>query len=392
MAEASLDELKAKLEKAEKENIVLKTEKLERENVTMKLEKIEAENAALRNEAKADKTPTASIPAQKTTSAPSNTQEVKSVARREPIERSVPTPREHFAIHREINYALDNIPKDDARREMTAAYKAPTEAVPVVVKPWQGIYAGINAGYGGNSIETSSSTYAPPVQGFSQAFVGSSSIGVGGPLAGGQIGYNHQFSNNVVLGTETVLNYADINNFNGARHSSNSNAIIGNGFQQTGSGTNYDRLGLNWLGTTRIRLGYAIGNFLPYISGGIAYGQLTSSLQSSNIFGLGYNCGPNCNGGLLGGAVTSGNNATTQAGWALGGGAEYRLADAWSIKGEYIYTSLGGITRNDTTIGTSGSTAFTQTTTGNYNLHQILVGLNYHTGWLGPAPAVAAKY
>lgn len=144
-AEASLDELKAKLERAEKENIVLKTEKLERENITMKLEKIEAENAALRNEAKVDKTTTASIPNQKTVAVTNNTPspEAKTVARREPVETSAPTPREHFAARKEINHDLDNIPKDDARREMTAAYKAPREEVPVVVEQWQGVYAGI---------------------------------------------------------------------------------------------------------------------------------------------------------------------------------------------------------------------------------------------------------
>jgi len=390
MADASLDELKAKLEKAEKENIVLKTEKLERENVTMKLEKIEAENAALRNEAKVDKTPTASIPSQQHASAPAYAPQAKTVARREVVETNDNPQREH-ASTKAINKALAAIPKDDERREMTAVHKAQISPEIISEKPWQGVYVGINAGYGGNIINTSTASYEP-VSNVSQAGVGTSSLGVGGPLAGGQVGYNHQFANHIVLGVESDLDYADINNFNGARNNSNANAIGFYGGNYTTNFTNYDRLGLNWLGTTRIRLGYALGNFLPYISGGIAYGQLTSSLFSTNSFSDSYNCGTNCSASFLSGAVTTGNNATTQVGWALGGGAEYRLADAWSIKGEYLYTSLGGITRNDTTIGTGGIVAFGQTTTGAYNLHQIRVGLNYHTGWLGAAPSVAAKY
>lgn len=114
-ADASLDELKARLERAEKENIVLKTEKIERENITMKLEKIEAENAALRNEAKADKTPTASIYAHKQATVTKNplSPEVKLEARKDPIEVRPPTSRENVAARREINQVSDNIPKDD---------------------------------------------------------------------------------------------------------------------------------------------------------------------------------------------------------------------------------------------------------------------------------------
>ena len=57
-----------------------------------------------------------------------------------------------------------------------------------------------------------------------------------------------------------------------------------------------------------------------------------------------------------------------------------------------LYTSLAGITRNDTTIGSGGLLSFTQTTTGSYNLHQVRAGLNYHTDWLAAHPTVVAKY
>ncbi len=225
-ADASLDELKAKLEKAERENIVLKTEKIERENITMKLEKIEAENATLRNEAKVDKTPTASIPTKKPFSNSSSSQEVKTVARREVIEANSPASRDHVAARREMNHALDSIPKNDPSRDMTAAYKTPREEVPVVVKQWQGIYAGISAGYGEAYVPYTTTMLGPAVGYFSGNITptvfntnqyptlssNNSSEALSGPVVGGQVGYNYQFSNRIVLGIETDLHYSDINN------------------------------------------------------------------------------------------------------------------------------------------------------------------------------------
>jgi outer membrane immunogenic protein len=376
----SLAELQARLEKAQKENLLLKAEKVERENLTMKAEALEQENAKMR--AEAGKGASQSV----AQAAPATAAPVKA----KPANVAAASTHDEVSPRRSVNRALDNIPKDDPRREMTAKAVpvSSVEPVPQTQRSWTGIYAGINAGYGGNSIDTSTSTYAP-APGFNQVFVGTGTVGVGGPLAGGQVGYNHQFANNIVVGAESDLDYADVNNFNGARHNTQGFAIAGNGFYQGGSGTNYDRLGLNWLGTTRVRLGYAIGSFLPYATGGVAYGELTSSLLSTNAANYNFNC-TGCS--STSGGISSGNSSTTQLGWTIGGGAEYKLADAWSIRGEYLYTSLGGITRNDTTIGTGNLIFFSQTTTGSYNLHQIRAGLNYHTDWLASKPAVVAKY
>jgi len=53
LADPALDALKARLEKAEKENLALKAEKVERENLAIKAEEIERENQRLRLESKA---------------------------------------------------------------------------------------------------------------------------------------------------------------------------------------------------------------------------------------------------------------------------------------------------------------------------------------------------
>lgn len=255
----------------------------------------------------------------------------------------------------------------------------PTHKDSVVVVPpmatWSGIYIGINAGYGGNSIDTST-TGLTAFGGTATSAVGTGSIGVGGPLAGGQVGYNYQFANNFLLGIETDLDYADISDFNGGRRNTTANNFGAGGFADS----NYNRLGLNWLGTTRARLGYAIGNFLPYLTAGVAYGELTSSISNIAIA----NFGPG-----VAGATQLGSNSVVQGGWAAGAGMEYMVAPSWSAKVEYLYTSLAGITTNVYGSGPGAAGNLAQVTTGAFNIHQVRAGINYHTNWLGSAPVIA---
>jgi outer membrane immunogenic protein len=62
------------------------------------------------------------------------------------------------------------------------------------------------------------------------------------------------------------------------------------------------------------------------------------------------------------------------SGWTVGAGIEAFIAPNWSVKGEYLYRSLG-------------SESYFGVPTGTLNLHSGQVGVNYHFG--GP---VVAKY
>jgi outer membrane immunogenic protein len=73
----------------------------------------------------------------------------------------------------------------------------------------------------------------------------------------------------------------------------------------------------SWLATARGRVGYAFDRFLPYVTGGLAVGDIKSSVSG----------------------VDSSTN--TKAGWALGGGVEYAIAGPWTAKVEYLYADLG---------------------------------------------------
>jgi outer membrane immunogenic protein len=72
-----------------------------------------------------------------------------------------------------------------------------------------------------------------------------------------------------------------------------------------------------WLGTVRGRLGYAIDRFMPYVTGGLAVGDI-----KNNISGIG-------------------SASDTKAGWTVGGGLEYAFNGPWSAKVEYLYVDLG---------------------------------------------------
>jgi outer membrane immunogenic protein len=71
-----------------------------------------------------------------------------------------------------------------------------------------------------------------------------------------------------------------------------------------------------WFGTARGRAGYAFNNILFYGTGGLAFGELK---------------------GLTFGGVSESH---TNAGWTLGAGAEFGLAQNWTAKIEYLYVDL----------------------------------------------------
>lgn len=184
-------------------------------------------------------------------------------------------------------------------------YKGPAYAPPPPpVFTWEGWHVGISGSYGGGASYTASTlyNYAAPAVLFADT-----SRGTTGFLAGVQSGYTWQFANNFVLGYESEFNYADVSTSN-------------NGGFAGGVNTR-----LNWFGAERLRFGYALGRFLPYITGGLAYGQVRT--QGVDFF--------------AGDAFIS-NASRWQAGWTVGAGLEYAVLDNISVKAEYLYTSMKG--------------------------------------------------
>jgi outer membrane immunogenic protein len=208
-------------------------------------------------------------------------------------------------------------------------YKAPP-APPVVAPPsWTGFYLGIEGGWGWAHAEQSDAT------GFD-----SGRFNVNGGLVGGTFGYNWQV-NQIVLGLEGDGSWADIHG---------STAGIGLGCDLTCSAK------LDALGTVRGRFGVAFGNFLPYITGGLAVGDIhgTESLL--------------------------GSGSSTEVGWTAGGGIEAKVSDAWSIKAEYLYADLGNHAIFDDDFG--GGVIESEHIKFTTNI--VRAGLNYHFNVGGP--------
>jgi outer membrane immunogenic protein len=159
--------------------------------------------------------------------------------------------------------------------------KAPAYAVPYT---WTGFYVGINGGggFGRSDVAAPFST---------------GTFNTSGGVVGGTLGYNYQMGQ-AVFGLEADGDWTHLNG----------SAACALTTCQTSN---------DWLATARGRLGYAVDRFLPYVTGGAAFGDI-----KTNVTGVG-------------------NATSTKAGWTLGGGVEAAIAGPWSAKLEYLYVDLG---------------------------------------------------
>ena len=66
-----------------------------------------------------------------------------------------------------------------------------------------------------------------------------------------------------------------------------------------------------------MQLGYAFDRFLPFVTGGAAFGDIKNNI------------------------ATVGTANQTKAGWTVGGGLEAAITGPWTAKVEYLYADLG---------------------------------------------------
>jgi outer membrane immunogenic protein len=192
------------------------------------------------------------------------------------------------------------------------AVKAPVYKAPVVPPfSWTGFYIGANVGGAwGNTDWTFVTT--PPLDASHHA---------SGALAGGTLGYNWQIpSTNWVFGVEGDFDWADIKG---------STACPNPSFTCQSKITEF--------GTARGRLGYAVGHFLAYGTGGVAWGR-------DQI------------GAVLTPAAGNDTDTGTRTGWAAGAGIEYAFWGPWSAKVEYLHYDLGTATREAPSFGAPADT------------------------------------
>jgi len=193
---------------------------------------------------------------------------------------------------------------DIPRRVVERPVAAPVPHV--VAYNWTGFYAGLNAGWGW----------------------GANGNGDGG-LVGGTLGYNWQM-NNIVFGVETDLAWSGIDTDRRCRFGGGVSCEVNN----------------DWFGTVRGRLGIAMDRFMPYVTGGVAYGDVDARVGRFS-------------------------GSDTRAAWTLGGGVEFALAAPWTAKLEYLFVDLGDVDVS------CGSRCGLRNGNFDFNAHIVRAGVNY---------------
>ena len=181
---------------------------------------------------------------------------------------------------------------------------------------WTGFYLGVNGGGGWGQ----------------SSWDRTGNFNLSGGVIGGTAGFNWQ-TGQVVLGIEGDIDWSGV---------TGTTATL----CPAGCVTRND-----WLGTARGRVGYAFDRFLPYVTGGLAVGDVKGAITSPPV------------------TILSGTNA--QAGWALGAGIEYAFTPSLSAKAEYLYVDLGSSTP------VPGDSVELKS-------HVVRGGLNWRFNWDGP--------
>jgi outer membrane immunogenic protein len=219
-------------------------------------------------------------------------------------------------------------------REMKAVAPAP------VACNWTGFYVGASGGYTFGSIDPRLSlsgffdTIEKP-EGDDLERLGSQNLNANGANAGGLLGYNYQWKN-WMFGGEGAGSYLWL------RNSRDDLSSVRDLFTISSS------VKTHYLFTVGPRIGYALGCWMPYVTGGVAVGDMKFS-QNIHV--------PV---GQQGHGFALGNDDTeTKAGWMIGGGLEYAISHHWRLRGQYQYVDLGSV--NFHTVGSGFALA------GNYN-------------------------
>ena len=200
---------------------------------------------------------------------------------------------------------------------------------------WRGFYIGGHAGYSWGSVDgdTTRTVIIPPPAAPNfwvntpnpVPFVFERDINPQGWLGGIQAGYNSQVDR-IVYGVEADFTWS------GQRDSIFLSGDTRPAFFNTEDFAYHETTSakLKYMGTVRGRLGYTVGQFLPYVTGGFAWGRISMDtnwmLQQFNQVAT---------------LPFAASESHTHVGWTLGAGFECAFAEHWSAKAEYLYVDLG---------------------------------------------------
>ncbi len=206
------------------------------------------------------------------------------------------------------------------------------------VYDWTGFYVGGHFGYGDAGFGPG--TNPLPEQG---VILPHSATGLSG---GYQLGYNRQLANRVVLGIEADATFTG--------------PLDGPALGRSPVPFNTT---IDYVGTVRGRIGYAFDRFMPYVTGGVAWGHTHINVNDVDgvtpLFPVGH----------------------YQTGWTAGLGLEYAVSGNWTAKAEYDYVDLSRKTYDLSGFGLGSVNV-------DPRIHLFKLGLNYQFGDTPWMPAV----
>jgi outer membrane immunogenic protein len=222
---------------------------------------------------------------------------------------------------------------------------------------WRGFYLGGNVGYGVARNHVASKHFNDIASRPQESFT----LSPAGALGGAQAGYNWQIARNWVAGVEADGQWSaqkDSSCTDSCNFIPQANAA--------GEAVSIEQK-LRWLATARVRVGYAVGGWLAYVTGGAAWGGIRDNILTN----------------------VNADRATTQlshskGGGTIGTGIETALGGRWTAKLEYLYVDLGSVTdfaANGPGFGSAKIHTQLQD-------HIVRFGLNYNFS----QPSVVARY
>ena len=110
----------------------------------------------------------------------------------------------------------------------------------------------------------------------------------------------------------------------------------------------------DYVATARGRVGYTMGTWLPYVTGGLAWSQAHVKLNDL-------------------GAVVPPKRSLAHVGWTAGIGLEHAVSGNWTVKAEYDYIDLARRTYDLSDLGLPHVNV-------DPNIHTFRLGLNYRFG------------
>ena len=223
---------------------------------------------------------------------------------------------------------------------------------------WTGFYAG---GHLGDAWGHSDWEFDPDLSGALGLYHGYNAFtGTGSYFAGLQLGYNYELPSRVVFGVTTDVSFP--------------NTVAGvQGFASPSTGQASFGETVEYSGTLRGRVGYAIDDRLLYATGGLAWSD--DRFTRTQVAGT-----------PVGGTATPGTSESslhTRVGWAVGAGIAFPVALNWTANFEYLLTEFGP----QTVVFPAGAQRFKS----EFEREDVRFALNYQFGDdLLPASGIAA--